>query len=67
MDDLSESSSSSNDSSMERARRLNDHTVIAGMPWSELKQKLGKKIHMSKLLESLDEAEAATLKELKRM
>ena len=52
---------------MERAKRLNDHTMIAGMPWSELKQKLGKKIHMSKLLESLDETEAATLRELKAM
>ena len=52
---------------MEWAKRLNDHTVIDGMPWSELKQKLGKKIHMSKLLESLDETEAATLRELKAM
>ena len=65
--DDSSSFSSSDDSSIERARRLNDHTMIAGMPWSELKQKLGKKIHMSKLLESLDENEAATLKELKAL
>ena len=43
---------SSDDSSVERANRLNDKTVIGEMPWSELKHRVAK-IGMTKVLAEL--------------
>ena len=36
--------------------------MIDGTPWKELKHLIGKKISMQKMLSSLNEADAATLK-----
>ena len=40
---------SSDDSSVERANRLNDKTMIGGMPWSEMKHRVAK-IGLTKVL-----------------